>query len=44
MAAVAATISIERALNDFLVGWEVNVVLARTASGWRLLEVGCVYP
>jgi hypothetical protein len=26
------------------VGWEVNVVLARTASGWRLLEVGCVYP
>lgn len=26
------------------VGWEVNVVMARTASGWRLLEVGCVYP
>jgi hypothetical protein len=26
------------------VGWEVNVVLARTPSGWRLLEVGCVYP
>src|SRR6266542_2346859 len=26
------------------VGWEVNVVLARAASGWRLLEVGCVYP
>lgn len=26
------------------VGWEVNVVLARTAAGWRLLEVGCVYP
>ncbi len=23
---------------------EVNVVMARTASGWRLLEVGCVYP
>ena len=26
------------------VGWEVNVVLARTAGDWRLLEVGCVYP
>lgn len=26
------------------VGWEVNVVLARTRAGWRLLEVGCVYP
>jgi hypothetical protein len=26
------------------VGWEVNVVMARTARGWRLLEVGCVYP
>jgi len=26
------------------VGWEVNVVLARTSGGWRLLEVGCVYP
>lgn len=26
------------------VGWEVNVVMARTAIGWRLLEVGCVYP
>ena len=26
------------------VGWEGNVVLARTANGWRLLEVGCVYP
>lgn len=26
------------------VGWEVNVVMARTADGWRLLEVGCVYP
>jgi hypothetical protein len=26
------------------VGWEVNVVLARTAGGWRLLEVGCIYP
>lgn len=25
-------------------GWEVNVVLGRTSGGWRLLEVGCVYP
>jgi hypothetical protein len=26
------------------VGWEVNAVLAPTPGGWRLLEVGCVYP
>jgi hypothetical protein len=26
------------------VGWEITVVMARTARGWRLLEVGCVYP
>lgn len=26
------------------IGWEVNGVLARTSGGWRLLEVGCVYP
>lgn len=25
-------------------GWEINVVLARTPAGWRLLEAGCVYP
>lgn len=26
------------------VGWTVNIVLVRTPSGWRVLEVGNVYP
>ena len=25
-------------------GWEVNIVIGRCPDGWRLLELGFVYP
>jgi hypothetical protein len=38
-------IAVPKAASDLArIGWDVNVVLARTDGEWRLVEVGMVYP